>query len=116
MASKSVVPERKQRIAFRIVTGATSRWNVVLGRAETANHPINAITRIAHEVNDVSVSDAALLHVSLMHKNHFPRSINAAQPVLVPIDRCIELIVASHRDQSQHAVAALRQIRILGKT
>jgi hypothetical protein len=39
-----------------------------------------------------------------------------SRAVLIPVDRRVELIVAADRNQGQHALAAPRQVRILGKT
>jgi hypothetical protein len=58
MASGSLVPERKQRIAFRVVTGAASARNVVASCAETSHKAFNTISGCANKVNRLAICDA----------------------------------------------------------
>src|SRR4029078_2780885 len=54
--------------------------------------------------------------VGIVHQHYKPRSVDAAQAVLIAVDRCVERVVAADGDQCENVLAPLRKVGILGKT
>ena len=110
-----MMPKRNERIAFRVVTRATAARDIVTSCAETTHKAINVVSGFGYKVNNVSVQNPKPSHVGFMHENDFARAVYSTQAILVAIDRGVELIVATHCDQGEHAVSAFGQVRIFGE-
>src|SRR5262245_16205565 len=110
-----MMPKRKERIAFRIVTGTAPERDIVTSCAETEHKAINVVSSFSNKVNNIPIRNAKPLHVGSVHDDDFARAVNATQTVFVAVNRGVKLIVAADSNESENAVSAFRQIRIFGK-
>ena len=62
----------------------------------------HTVIGIGFEIDAVLILEAEPLHVLFVHQDDHARALHAAKPVVIAIDRRVELIVGPHGEELQH--------------
>ena len=101
-----MVPQRHQHIAFGVIAGAAAFRDVIGDHGEPAEPAIDTVIGGGDEGNPIALLQSQAVDVVAMHQHDHAGTVDAAEAVVVAIDRRVELIVAAQGDQAQHIAAA----------
>jgi len=100
--------QRKQRIGFGIIGRATTLRNIIGYDAKAADRAQFAVIQRGHQIGRVAFFETETRDVGLIHKKHPTRALNPTEPITVPVDRRVELIVRTQGGEVQHLYAGFQ--------
>src|SRR3954469_282506 len=80
-----VVPQREQRVAFRVVRAAAAGRNVVHHHSKTIDSAVHAVVNSGCDTDHIPVRKSQALDVARIHEQDPTSALHAAVPVVVAV-------------------------------
>ena len=101
-----------QHIAFGIVPADRAARKLVRSDRQPAEFAVFAVFEVTDERYDLTFPKSCCSDVFRTHEKHVSRTLDAAESIRIAIDRCVKLVVGSHRDQPEPTRRILERQRV----
>src|SRR5439155_4294390 len=96
LALRTDIGHTAENVQFRHVASGAPALNLVADGAIPVNGPRRTVSGETGDVDEVELTEPALLHIVFVHEQHCSQSLESSVAVVVRVDRGVELVVRAN--------------------